>query len=308
MALGGNAILQPKQAGTFDEQYRNILAASDAILHLLKEGNQVIIVHGNGPQVGNVLIQNEEASAVVPPQPLHACVASTQGQLGYMIQHALSDTLQQAGIPKPVVTVITRSEVDPADPAFANPTKPIGPFFTPQRAQKLMAERGYEMREDANRGWRRVVPSPMPLRIVEGEVIARLVETGAVVVAAGGGGIPVVRQPGGSLTGVDAVIDKDLAAQQMARDLNADTLMIFTDVEKVALNFGQPNQQWLGDLRYEEMRQLQAEGHFGAGSMGPKVEAALRFVGSGGGRRAVIGRLGSAAEVLAGKTGTWILP
>lgn len=306
VALGGNAILQPKQAGTFDEQYQNIEAASRAILHLIKEGHQVVVTHGNGPQVGNVLIQNEEASAVTPPMPLHACVASTQGQLGYMMQHALSEVLEEAGINKPVVTVVTRSEVSAEDPAFTNPTKPIGPFYTPQRAKRLMSERGYAMIEDAGRGWRRVVPSPMPLKCLEFSTISNLLASGAVVIASGGGGIPVVRKPDGRLAGVDAVIDKDLAAAQLAQDLNADVLMIFTDVEKVALHFGKPEEKWLGEISLEEMKGYQTEGHFKAGSMWPKVEAAVRFAESAPGRRSVIGRLNSADKVLAGETGTWV--
>ncbi|HYF78278.1 MAG TPA: carbamate kinase [Symbiobacteriaceae bacterium] len=306
VALGGNAILQPKQVGTYEEQYENIRAACGAILHLIRQGHQVIITHGNGPQVGNVLIQNEEASVVTPAMPLHACVASTQGQLGYMLQHAMSEVLEQAGVQKSVVSVVTRTEVSPEDPAFSKPTKPIGPFYTPQRAKRLMSERGYEMIEDAGRGWRRVVPSPKPLRIVELGTIADLVKSGVVVIASGGGGIPVVRTPEGQLTGVDAVIDKDLAGARLARDLNADILMIFTDVERVALNWGTPEQKWLADVSLAEMKGYETEGHFKAGSMKPKVAAAVEFVESGAGRRAVIGRLQSADKVLAGETGTWI--
>jgi carbamate kinase len=306
VALGGNAILQPKQVGTFEEQYENIRAACGAILHLIRQGHQVIITHGNGPQVGNVLIQNEEASVVTPAMPLHACVASTQGQLGYMLQHAMSEVLEQAGVQKSVVSVVTRTEVSPEDPAFSKPTKPIGPFYTPQRAKRLMSERGYEMVEDAGRGWRRVVPSPKPLRIVELDTIADLVKSGVVVIASGGGGIPVVRTPEGQLTGVDAVIDKDLAGARLARDLHADVLMIFTDVERVALNWGTPEQKWLADVSLAEMKGYETEGHFKAGSMKPKVAAAVEFVESGAGRRAVIGRLQSADKVLAGETGTWI--
>jgi carbamate kinase len=307
VALGGNAILQPKQAGTFEEQYQNVADACGAILDLIKAGHRVVITHGNGPQVGNVLIQNEEASAVTPAQPLHACGAATQGQIGYIIQSAMSNALEQAGIDKPVVTIVSRSEVSLDDPAFAKPSKPIGPFYTPQRAKRLISERGYEMIEDAGRGWRRVVPSPMPLKIVEFGAIRQVVESGAVVITSGGGGIPVVRKPGGGLEGVDAVIDKDLAAQQLAKDLNADVLMIFTDVEQVALRWGQPDEKWLGEVTLAEMQGYETEGHFKAGSMKPKVEAAVRFVSSGHGRRAVIGRLQSAAKVLAGETGTWIV-
>jgi carbamate kinase len=306
VALGGNAILQPKQAGTFEEQYENIRAACGAILHLIRQGHQVVITHGNGPQVGNVLIQNEEASVVTPAMPLHACVASTQGQLGYMLQHAMSEVLEQAGMQKSVVSVVTRTEVSPEDPAFAKPTKPIGPFYTPQRANRLMSERGYDMIEDAGRGWRRVVPSPKPLQIVELQTISELVKSGVVVIASGGGGIPVVRTPDGQLTGVDAVIDKDLAGARLAQDLNADVLMIFTDVERVALNWGTPDQKWLADVSLAEMKGYETEGHFKAGSMKPKVAAAVEFVESGAGRRAVIGRLQSADKVLTGETGTWI--
>jgi len=220
-------------------------------------------------------------------------------------RHAV-EVLEQAGVQKSVVSVVTRTEVSPEDPAFSKPTKPIGPFYTPQRAKRLMSERGYEMIEDAGRGWRRVVPSPKPLRIVELGTIADLVKSGVVVIASGGGGIPVVRTPEGQLTGVDAVIDKDLAGARLARDLNADILMIFTDVERVALNWGTPEQKWLADVSLAEMKGYETEGHFKAGSMKPKVAAAVEFVESGAGRRAVIGRLQSADKVLAGETGTWI--
>ncbi|HWI60833.1 MAG TPA: carbamate kinase [Symbiobacteriaceae bacterium] len=308
VALGGNAILQSKQVGTYEEQYENIKAACGAILHLIKQGHRVVITHGNGPQVGNVLIQNEEASVVTPAMPLHACVASTQGQLGYMLQQAMHEALEQAGIEKSVVSVVTRTEVALEDPAFSRPSKPIGPFYTAQRAKRLMSERGYEMIEDAGRGWRRVVPSPKPLKIVELRTISDLVNSGVVVIASGGGGIPVVRTPEGQLTGVDAVIDKDLAGARLAQDLQADILMIFTDVERVALNWGKPDQKWLSEVSLTEIKGYEHEGHFKAGSMKPKVAAAVEFVESGTGRRAVIGRLQSAEKVLAGETGTWIIP
>lgn len=308
VALGGNAILQPRQVGTFEEQYQNVEESCKSIVHLLKNNHRVVVTHGNGPQVGNLLVQNEEASAVVPCMPLHCCVAMTQGQLGYMLQQALGNALSEMGLQRPVITLVTQVEVDGEDPAFGAPTKPVGPFYTPQRAYRLMTDRGYVMKEDAGRGWRRVVPSPEPRRIVEVDLIRRLLESGAVIIASGGGGVPVVRTPEGRLKGVDAVIDKDLAAQQLAIDLGADLLMILTDVERVALNYGQVGQQWLDRVSVAEMRAYQAAGHFRAGSMGPKVEAAIRFVSSGRGRRAVIGALGSAQKILNGEAGTWIVP
>lgn len=309
VALGGNAIQRPGQAGTFDEQLQAIQDSCAAILRLVEMGYRTVVTHGNGPQVGNLLIQNEESSVVVPSMPLHACVAQTQGQLGYMLQQSLGEALAAAGLENQVVTLITQVEVNPDDPAFQQPAKPVGSFYTEQRARRLMRDRHYVMREDSGRGWRRVVPSPQPLRIVEGAAVRKLVDQGIVVIAGGGGGVPVARNAAGCLYGVDAVIDKDLAAQQLGQDLDADLLIILTDVDQVMLNFGLPDQRPLRNVPVREMEVYQQEGHFRSGSMGPKVEAAVRFVRSNPEKRkAVIGSLRNAAQLLSGETGTWILP
>ncbi|MHB8926984.1 MAG: carbamate kinase [Bacillota bacterium] len=307
VALGGNAILKANQTGNFEEQLANVYETSGPIVSLLRQGYQVVVTHGNGPQVGNILIQNEEASKVVPAMPLDVCGAESQGLIGYMIQQALGNELKRAGLDRPVVSLVTQVLVDPADPAFQKPTKPIGPFYTEKRAQRLMAERGFKMVEDAGRGWRRVVASPEPMAIVEGPTIKALVAAGALVVASGGGGIPVVARDG-RLEGVEAVIDKDLAAMRLAADLDAETLLILTDVRGVAVNYGKANQEFLKALTPAEGRAYMAEGHFKSGSMKPKVEAALRFVesSSDGRRRAVIGSLDQAALAAKGQAGTLV--
>ncbi|MHB0886995.1 MAG: carbamate kinase [Bacillota bacterium] len=307
VALGGNAILKANQPGGFEEQLANVYESSGPIVNLLRHGYQVVVTHGNGPQVGNILIQNEEANKVVPAMPLHACGAESQGLIGYMIQQALGNELKRAGLDRPVVSLVTQVLVDPADPAFEKPTKPIGPFYTEKRAQRLMSEHGFKMVEDAGRGWRRVVASPEPKAIVEGSAIKALVAAGALVVASGGGGIPVVTREGG-LEGVEAVIDKDLAAMRLASDLDAETLLILTDVQGVAVNYGKADQTFLRKLTPAEGRAYMAEGQFKAGSMKPKVEAALRFVESStdGRRRAIIGSLAQAAEAARGEAGTMV--
>ncbi len=307
VALGGNAILKANQPGDFGEQLANVYESSNPIVSLLRHGYQVVVTHGNGPQVGNILIQNEEANKVVPAMPLYVCGAESQGLIGYMIQQALGNELKRVGLDRPVVSLVTQVLVDPADPAFDKPTKPIGPFYTEKRAQKLMSERGFKMVEDAGRGWRRVVASPEPKAIVEGPAIKALVAAGALVVASGGGGIPVVSRES-RLEGIEAVIDKDLAAMRLASDLDAETLLILTDVPGVAVNYGKPDQKFLKSITPAEGRAYMSEGQFKAGSMKPKVEAALRFVESSidGRRRAIIGSLEQAAEAARGEAGTTV--
>jgi carbamate kinase len=307
IALGGNAILQAGQKGTHQEQQENIRTAAESVAELVKAGHRVIVTHGNGPQVGNVLIQQEESAALVPPMPLDVCGAQTQGMLGYMFQQELGNALRRRGLAHPVATIVTQTEVRADDPAFAEPAKPVGPYYTPERAQRAMAEKGWKMKEDKARGgWRRVVASPKPMAIVERESIVRLVEAGALVVAAGGGGAPVVRQADGSLQGVEAVIDKDLAGYSLAMDVKADVFMILTDVKQVAIRFGTPEQENLGNVTLAGMRAYQQEGHFKAGSMGPKVDACLQFVEATGGR-AVIAALSQALDAVDGTAGTQIV-
>lgn len=306
IALGGNAILQRDQAGTAAEQEANIRATCRQIAGVVALGYEVVLTHGNGPQVGNRLLQNEEAARLVPAMPLHVCVAETQGQIGYWFQQALSRALNGSGPGVPVATVVTQVVVDPADPAFANPTKPVGPFYSPDRARAFMISHGWNMKEDAGRGWRRVVASPRPLRIVEAELIRRLVDGGAVVISAGGGGVPVAETPDG-LIGIEAVIDKDLGAQILAATVGAPTLLILTDVPQVLLHYGRPTQRALGHVALSEAEAYVAEGHFAAGSMGPKVDAAIRHLRAGG-ARAIITGLHEAAAALAGEAGTHFVP
>jgi carbamate kinase len=302
VALGGNAILQPKQAGTAENQFDNIRDTCAQLASLIDKGYQLVITHGNGPQVGNVLLQNEEAKAKVPPMPLDICGAQTQGFIGYMIQQELQNLLPGRN----VGTLLTQVLVDANDPAFQNPAKPIGPFYTEKEADRLRGDKGYALVEDSGRGWRRVVPSPHPKAIIEKELIQSLLEKDALVIAAGGGGIPVVRDEKGKLRGIEAVIDKDLAGQRLAMDLRADIFLILTDVEGVAINWGKPNQEFLGRLSAAEARQLMAQGQFQVGSMGPKVQAAAGFVEQGG-EISVIASLAKAADALAGKAGTIII-
>jgi carbamate kinase len=306
IALGGNAILQAGQRGTHKEQQENIRLAAESIAELVRAGHRVVVTHGNGPQVGNVLIQHEEAAAVVPPMPLDICGAQTQGMLGYMFQQELGNALRRRELSCPVLAVVTQTEVRADDPAFGEPSKPVGPYYTERKARQVMDEKGWKMKEDKARGgWRRLVASPTPLAIVERDSIVGLVQQGALVVAAGGGGAPVVRLSDGTLKGVEAVIDKDLAGYCLATDVKADVFMILTDVKKVAVHFGTPAQQNLADVSAAQMRAYQKEGHFKAGSMGPKVEACLRFAESAGGR-AVIASLAEALAAVNGEAGTQI--
>ena len=305
IALGGNAL-----GNNLPEQMTAVKQTARAIADLIEDGHQVILSHGNGPQVGMIQKAMAELTRAEPekyiPCPLSVCVAMSQGYIGYDLQNALREELLDRGIQKGVATVLTQVEVDPQDPAFANPTKPIGAFMTREEADKLVAERDYQVIEDAGRGYRRVVASPRPQAIVEIESIRDMVEAGLVVVACGGGGIPVFKTEGNHLKGAAAVIDKDFASCVLAQQLEADTLIILTAVEKAAVNFGKPDQKWLDDLTPEEAEQYMAEGHFAPGSMLPKVQAAVEFARSAPGRSALITLLEKARDGVAGKTGTVI--
>ncbi len=305
IALGGNALLRKGERGTLEEQLRNASRAAEAIAMLVARGYRVVVTHGNGPQVGNILIQNEAARNMVPPMPLDACGAESQGLLGYIIQQSIENRLRNMGLRAPVATVITQVVVDPNDEAFRNPTKFIGPFYSEEEAKRLARERGYIIRRDGIRGWRRVVPSPRPIRIVEAEAIRRLIESGVIVIAAGGGGIPVVER-NGVLKGVEAVIDKDLTAAKLALEVRAKMLLMLTDVDKVYLNYGTPTQTPLDKLTVDEALRYLAEGHFPPGSMGPKIEAAVEFVLKSEGK-AVIAHLDQAVEAVDLKAGTVIV-
>ena len=305
IALGGNAL-----GNNLPEQMKAVKITAKAIVDLIAEGHEVVIAHGNGPQVG--MIQNAMTELVRSdpdkyiPCPLSVCVAMSQGYIGYDLQNALREEMLDRGIDKGVATVLTQVEVDPDDPAFKNPTKPIGAFMTKEEADALVRERDYNVVEDAGRGYRRVVASPKPKAIVEIGTIESLIDTDHIVVACGGGGIPVFKTEGHHLKGAAAVIDKDFAAAKLAEQLNADFLIILTAVEKVAVHFGKPDVEWLSELTPDQARKYIADGEFAPGSMLPKVEAALEFAESGEGRKSLITLLEKAKDGIAGKTGTII--
>ena len=305
IALGGNAVLKRGQKGTMEEQYSNVKDTVSKVADLIQKGYKVVLTHGNGPQVGATLLRHEAAKSIVPPFPLDACGSETQGFLGYMIQQALRNELKTRGVDKFVVTVITRVIVDKHDSAFQNPTKPIGPFYSKDEASQLKEQRpDLVIKEDAGRGFRRVVPSPDPKIIAERTAIRALIDAGFVVVACGGGGIPVIEDEGQTV-GVEAVIDKDLAAQRLATLIGAHTLIILTDVDAAYLYYGSPKQERIKEITSGKLKNFLREGQFKEGSMAPKVEAAIRFVESGG-ERAVIAELGHLAEALEGQAGTQV--
>jgi carbamate kinase len=303
VALGGNAILRSKQLNNYTEHFDNIRRTCEQIVELVAEGYQPVLSHGNGPQVGNLLIQNEAASHLVPAVPLDVCGAETQGQIGYMIQQALKNALRARGLARPVASVVTQVLVDADDPAFAMPVKPIGPFLPRTVAEQRMRDKGEVWTEIDARGWRKLVPSPQPLGIVEVDVVHALLDAGAIVIACGGGGVPVLRRPDGRLEGVEAVVDKDSAAARLALEVRASALLILTDVPGVAVDFGKPTQQFLRRVKLSELEGLLVREPFSAGSMGPKVRAAYRFVHDGGGQATIC-----ALEGMRGRAGTLVVP
>jgi carbamate kinase len=307
VAFGGNALLRVEDRGTQEEQIARAKQAARWLAEIVRHGYKLIVVHGNGPQVGNILVQAEEASTKIPPQSLDVCVAQTEGSIGFMLQQAIRNRLESIGVPGEVATILTEVEVDANDAAFKRPTKPIGPFFTRYRAEALERDLGWTMREDAGRGWRHVVPSPRPLRILNVDTIASMLEKAAVVIAAGGGGIPVVRGRDGQWRGIDAVIDKDYASARLAADLDADLFIILTGVPKIALDFGKPTQRFVDQMTVAEAEKYMAEGHFPAGSMGPKVDSAMQFVRAAK-KQVLITDVEVLREALAGKDGTIIVP
>ena len=305
IALGGNALLQRGQKGSFEEQFENVKKTATRVADLIERGHKIVLTHGNGPQVGATLLRHEAAKSIVPALPLDACGAETQGFIGYMIQQALRNELKSRGIDKFVVTIITRVIVDKHDTAFQNPTKPIGPFYTSDEANKIREQKPeLILKEDAGRGYRRVVPSPDPKIIAERFAIRALVDAGFVVVACGGGGIPIVEE-GGHAVGVEAVIDKDLAGQRLATLIGANILVMLTDVEGAYVNYGKPNQELIREITSGKLRNYSRERQFKEGSMAPKVEAAIRFVESGG-ERGIIAALDQLIEALDNKAGTQV--
>lgn len=303
VALGGNAILQRGETGTAEEQLRNVRCTCRQVVNAIKAGYRVVLTHGNGPQVGNIIIQNELGREMVPAMPMDICGAESQGLIGYMMAQEMENALLAEGMNIPVVSVITRTLVSKDDPAFKNPSKPVGPFKDAAWAKKRQEEYGESWIEDSGRGWRRVVPSPDPLEIVEGRSIRNLVDAGHLVICNGGGGIPVVREDSGVLRGVEAVIDKDLGAERLACAVGADTLMILTDVNGAAVNYKGSNERWLEEVTVEELAEYEKEGHFKKGSMGPKVKAIIRFVQHGG-ELGIIASLEQMNQALSGNSGT----
>ncbi|MEW9124996.1 MAG: carbamate kinase [Thermotaleaceae bacterium] len=306
IALGGNALQANPKDTTAEAQLLTARETAKPLVDLIEEGHELILVHGNGPQVGQ-LIATYEAAAGVPAMPFPECGAMSQGYIGYHLQQAIGEEMRRRGIQKSVAAIVTQVIVDKEDPGFKNPTKPVGSFFSEEEAVWLQEEKGYVMKEDAGRGWRRVVASPEPIDVVEAPIVKTLVDAGHVVIAAGGGGVPVISGEKGVLEGIPAVIDKDFAAEKIAERLDADALIILTAVEKVSIHFNKPNQQDLDRMNLVEAKQYIEEGHFAPGSMLPKVKAAMKFVSSKSGRRALITSLEKAKEGIAGKTGTVIV-
>ena len=305
IALGGNALQSGDSAPTAEAQLEVVRRTAHHIAEISRRGYEMAIVHGNGPQVGRILLASETARDVVPPMPFDVCGAMSQGYIGYHIQQALKYALSTRDRNYPVVSLTTQVVVDRKDPAFQNPTKPIGGFCTKEEAERLEREKEYVMREDAGRGWRRVVASPQPRKIVEIEAV-RLLWDHAIVITCGGGGLPVVETPDGTMEGVAAVIDKDFAAELLAEEVGADALLILTEVEKAAVNWGKPDQRDLERLSLAEAARYVEEGQFGVGSMLPKVEAAMKFVRANPNKRAVITSLEKCVDALEGRTGTII--
>jgi carbamate kinase len=305
IAFGGNALLPETQRGVQDEQEKNAEKAARLMVHIVRKGYELIIVHGNGPQVGNLLIQMEEAVTKIPPYTLDICDAMTEGSMGFMLERAITNELRRRSIDKDVVTLITPVLVDRHDPAFEKPTKPVGPFYTRYRAQQLTREKKWTMVEDAGRGYRKVVPSPKPIDIVPKWIIHDLVAAGRIVIAAGGGGIPVILNNRGLYEGVEAVIDKDYASSLIAREVKADLFIILTGIEKVCIDFGKPGQRELPGLTIAEAQALLDEGQFPPGSMGPKIRAAIEYIQAGG-REVLITDAAHLKAALIGRSGTRI--
>lgn len=306
IALGGNALQEGNGPATAEAQLAVVERTSVYIADIIEKGYQVILAHGNGPQVGRIVLQNENSVNVTPAMPFDVCGAMSQGMIGYHMQQGLTKALRARGNHTGVATVVTQVVVDQNDKAFLNPSKPIGPFYSEEEAKRLQAEKGYAVKEDAGRGWRRVVASPVPVEIVELPEVECLINGGFVVITVGGGGIPVLKDENGDYVGTAAVIDKDLASERLAEDVSADALLILTAVEQVCLNYGKPEEKRLSAITVAEAEQYIAEKHFAPGSMLPKIQAAVLFAKSKPGRRAIITSLDKAVDALHGAAGTTI--
>jgi carbamate kinase len=308
VALGGNALVGENQKGTYEEMVSNVRTACSQMMRIIDTGHQLVITHGNGPQVGNLALQQTSASGV-PEMPLHVLGSMTQGEIGYMLQRELGNVLRSAGSKRPVVSLVTQVLVDKGDPAFKDPTKPVGPFYSEEEADNASMSKGFVIKRVGSgaRPYRRVVPSPEPVSVVEAESVSKMLGTGAIAVASGGGGIPVIRSKNGEYVGVDAVIDKDLSAEKLAEGIRADVLLILTGVDKAKRNFGRKGEKGIDSMTASEARNLMKEGQFPPGTMGPKVTACIRFV-EWGGKPAIITSLERAVEALERSAGTRVVP
>jgi carbamate kinase len=306
IAIGGNAVHPEDISGTSEEQKVVAQQTAEALLPLAQLDNELVITHGNGPVVGKIMMRQMLTRSRIPPMSMDICVAHSQGGIGYLLMQAIENALREQGNQRHVASLLTQVEVDAHDPAFDNPTKFVGPFFTDAEARSISTELGWAMREDSGRGWRHVVPSPKPRHICDISLVDALVKRGTIVIAGGGGGVPVIRDAKGVRTGVAAVIDKDLTSAHIANVLGIDELLILTAVPRVSINFGKPAQKELGEVTLDEIKAYHREGHFPPGSMGPKIEAAIRFL-EGGGKRAIISHLGHAMSALCGETGTHVI-
>lgn len=307
VAIGGNATHPEDITGTSEEQVLVAAQTADALLGLMQKVETLVITHGNGPVVGKIMMRQMLTMDRIPPMSMDICVAHSQGGIGYLLMQAMENALRKAGSDRHVAALLTQVEVDPDDPAFHNPTKFVGPFFSESEAGRIEKELGWMMREDSGRGWRHIVPSPKPKHICDISLIDDISRRGSVVIAGGGGGVPVVRDENGLRKGVAAVIDKDLTSALLGNVLGLDELLIVTAVERVAINYGKPDQKDLAEIRLADLKKLHAEGHFPAGSMGPKIDAAIRFI-EGGGKRAIIGHMKNAIPALLGESGTHVIP
>jgi carbamate kinase len=305
VALGGNAITREFEEGNITQQFENTRRSLRSVVEFIRRGFRVVITHGNGPQVGNALVRVEETRHIVPPLPLGIIVADLEGGMGYMIEQCLQNKLHDRGLPRPVITVLTQVLVDKEDPSILNPNKFVGPFYEEDQIKQLEEQRGWIMKEDPGRGFRRVVPSPLPREILDKDIIKLLVEKDIVVIAAGGGGIPVYRESNGWLEGIDGVIDKDLASAVLARDIEAEEMFVLTGVRQVALNYKKPDQKNLSRLTLGEARQYLEDGQFPKGSMGPKIQAAINFLEAGG-KKVIITSIDNALDALMNNSGTTI--
>ncbi len=303
IALGGNALIKEGQEGTIFEQFENTRNISKSIVEIIKQGWDVVITHGNGPQVGAILLQNDLAKDITPPMPLGICVAESEGLIGYMIQQCMSNALKKANIDRSVVALITQVLVDEDDPSFKNPTKPIGPYYPDDEVEEIKKE-GFQVKKEME-GWRIVVPSPDPKSIVEGEIINKMLDDDIIVIASGGGGMPVIEKEGWGLDGLEAVIDKDLASERLAESINAELLLILTNIEKVYLNYDTAGEKALDRVTLNDLKRYYEEGHFALGSMGPKILASIRFLESGG-NKVIISDIDKAWNAFIGVTGTII--